>query len=322
MNTPRNQEPSANPFERYSIANNTKLSIYLADRDHEGALVPLEKMNISSNRYIKALSLMFGGCSIINTKGAYLNDNNKIIYENTDIIYSYCIYDDLLKYKDELILLLEETATFTSQECILFTIDDKPYYIYNRDIILNKVEKEEEPQKEEEEEEKKEEEPQKEEEEEEKKEEEPQKEKEIITDLSFKTFYNYDNMIKYINNHLVYSTLNILEHGGDHMKYTEGEQLKINDLIFIFDKYSSYSYDCIYIVTGITKCFIKYKRIIYNSILEYMNNKNYGQSKQVYKYNYNNTHEKEYRKKINNMYLKLSDNFKNADFLYITRFLH
>ena len=315
MNTPRNQEPSADPFERYSIANNTKLSIYLADRDHEGALVPLEKMNISSNRYIKALSLMFGGCSIINTKGAYLNDNNKIIYENTDIIYSYCNYDDLLKYKDELILLLEETASFTNQECILFTIDDKPYYIYNPDITKLDLENE---IFETEEEEKKEEEPQKEEE----KEEEPQKEKEIITDLSFKTFYNYDNMIKYINNHLIYSSYPILEHGGDDMKYIEGNNIELGNLIFIFHKYSSYSYDCIYKVIDITKCFIKYKRVMYHPILDYHNNQDWGQSKQAYKYNYNICESQIFRKKINDMYLKLNDLFKNSDFLYITQYRH
>jgi hypothetical protein len=323
MNTLRNQEPSADPFERYSIQNTTKLTLYLADRDRNGNLYPIEKYKIVFNRFVKFLSQSFGGCTLISSEGGYMNEKEEIIYENTKLLYSYCDYDLLIDKKSELVSLLEEYLIFTDQESALFTINDKPYYIYNPNVINLDLEDEKILQKEQQEEQ--------------------QlvieannfndfknkfkdiidnQEKQIETDLTFKTFYNYNNMISYIDSHLIYSTYPILQHGGDDMKYTEGNNIELGDLIFIFDKYSSYSYDCIYKVIDITKCFIKYKRVIYNPILDYHNTQDWGQSKQAYKYNYNICESQIYRKKINDMYLKLNDLFKNSDFLYITQYRH
>jgi hypothetical protein len=304
MNTPRNQEPSADPFERYSISNDTKLCLYLADRDRNGNLYPIEKYKIVFNRFVKFLSQSFGGCTLLSSEGAYMNEQDKILYENTKLIYSYCDYNVLIEKKSELVSLLEEYLTFTDQESALFCINDKPYYIYNPEIINLDLQDEEILKKEQEEQQ------------------EEHIEKIIHTDLDFKKFYNYNNMIKYIESHLIYSTYPIFTlFNNDMIRYTEGEDLSYGDIIYIHGN-SNYDYDRLFKVVAFTKHFIKYKQIIPHKILEYFCNDNWGSSRMTYKYNYNICQNQTYRRNIHNQYIKLNDNFKNTDFLYITNYLH
>ena len=271
----------------------TKITFFIAKKDKEAKDINKELINIMTKRILKKFSIMAGGANISKSKGAYYSINNKLLmYEDNYIITCYMSMDIYDKNQINIYNMAIDNNNFLNQESTLILINDYPLFITDRKEI--KEEKEE-----------------------------IKYEKEVIEDLNFKTFYNYDNMLKYIDSHLIFSTYPILQHGGDDMKYTEGSNLDIGDIIFIFHKYSSYSYDCIYKITGITNCYIKYKRIIYNPILKYMNNNDYGQSKQVYKYSYNICHVQEYRKKKDGkMYLKLDDKFKNSDFIYITRFLH
>jgi hypothetical protein len=299
----------------------TKVTLFIANKDKEGQDINKELINIMSKRILKKLSLMAGGANISKSKGAYYSVSDKLLmYEDNYIINCYMSLDTYNDNQINIYNMAIDNNNFLNQESTLILINDQPIFITDREEIKEEQQEE--------------------------KEQEliinadnfndfknkfkdiiDNQEKQTETDLSFKKFYNYDNMIKYIETHLIYSTcpifnlINDVYSKEDNVRYVDGKDLEYGDIIYIHGN-SNYDYDRIFKYVSSTKHFIKYIEIIPHKILEYFNNDNWGSSRMTYKYNYNICQNQIYRRNIHNQFIKLNDNFKNTDFLYITNYLH
>ena len=82
------------------------------------------KRHLKDNTISLFVSL-FGGCTVSECTGYYLNDAGSIDYDNISIIYSYSSIKHLAKIQNHAKMLCEELK----QECILLVIDNETYFI-------------------------------------------------------------------------------------------------------------------------------------------------------------------------------------------------
>ena len=94
---------------------NHKVSIY----------VPVTKLGEEYTSIVaRRMASMFGGATIVETKGVWLDSNGVAIYDDINIVYSYCDAMALDAYYlayTELCLYLKKEL---KQDCISLVIDD------------------------------------------------------------------------------------------------------------------------------------------------------------------------------------------------------
>jgi hypothetical protein len=72
----------------------------------------------------RRMASMFGGATVISAKGAWVNDKQEVIYDDINIVYSYCDALALVKcqvaYTELCIYIKKELQ----QDCISLVIDE------------------------------------------------------------------------------------------------------------------------------------------------------------------------------------------------------
>ena len=87
---------------------------------------------IDSSKYVQkielALSGLFGGCTTIETNGSYKGENDMLVSEKINIVYSYT--NDLNNEQIDIIVgLCEMLKKELVQECISLEINNRLYFI-------------------------------------------------------------------------------------------------------------------------------------------------------------------------------------------------
>jgi hypothetical protein len=69
------------------------------------------------------MASMFGGATVISAKGAWVNDKQEVIYDDIDIVYSYCNPLDAVEL-DEVNGLALWVKRELKQDCVSLVIDE------------------------------------------------------------------------------------------------------------------------------------------------------------------------------------------------------
>ena len=99
---------------------NHKVSIY----------VPIVKLGQEHTSIVaRRMASMFGGATIVSAKGIWLNDKQESVYDDIDIVYSYCDAMALDEQKEDYTLACVELRQELKQDCISLVIDETLYLI-------------------------------------------------------------------------------------------------------------------------------------------------------------------------------------------------
>jgi hypothetical protein len=273
-------------YETTATSLTVRYSLYICTKDKENKDVIQSKIDIMRDKIKLFMCNKFGGC-YEHPKGQgtfYNEDNKKFIQEGTYIISVNCSFSDSLKYEHDLIQLQKENCIYLNQHSATIEKNNRMYFITAPPEI------------------------------------EPD-EKEIFYGNQYKDdFKTLQELKNYVNKHIRYSSLPM--HTYSNIEKVEGREIKVGDIIFVYPKYSSYTYDCFKRVVKITKCYICYCSLFAQGKLAYHNMQDFGQSKQMYFYEYNYYNDNNISKcKKKQLIYKLPDYYQHG-FLYLTYFRH
>jgi hypothetical protein len=282
-------EKKPETLEDYETAEtlNIKYSLYVCTKDKENKDVIQSKIDIMRDKIKLFMCNTFGGCyEHPKGRGIWFNeDNQQIIEEGTYIISSYCSMSDSLKYENELIQLQKENCIYLNQHSATIERNKRMYFITAPPEFA-------------------------------------QNEKEIVYGNEYKDDFKTLNDLKdYVSKHIIYSSLPLYD--WKKIQDVEGREIKEGDLIYVYPKYySKYSYDNFKRVVRCTTNYIFYAPVFAQGKLAYNCVQDFGQSKQLYYYEYNFYNDNNLRRiKNNKLISRLPEEYKNG-FLHLTYFRH
>ena len=150
------QKKDALLLSSYDIGFNTRICIYIPSRDREGAPLPVWTHEDTINHYKMLFSSFYGGYTMEaeSVGGWYSEEQKKLIEEDIIKIYSYTA--DFKENEKKLIKEVKRSVEILNQSCITLEINNKMYFIDNKEEERHPIldpEPEPEPEPEEEEEE-------------------------------------------------------------------------------------------------------------------------------------------------------------------------
>jgi len=78
---------------------------------------------------IETLSRMFGGATLIDARGYWIDDSNTMVNDKIKIVYSYCGNEELAENMQELYGYCKTLKSVLKQDCILLVINNEARFI-------------------------------------------------------------------------------------------------------------------------------------------------------------------------------------------------
>jgi hypothetical protein len=104
------------------------VKIYIPSTTHESKPIPEEQHEEYIDNALEIFSKMFGGATAIDGKGAWLNDQNRLVKEDVTIVYSFT---SKLNNKtiDEVVAYAKKIKNELSQSSVSLEVNGKMYFI-------------------------------------------------------------------------------------------------------------------------------------------------------------------------------------------------
>jgi len=107
----------------------SKISIYIPTTKNVNENMKREEIEILVDDTLKLFSNCFGGATNLLSIGTYTDNNNNLVKEKINIVYSYCNTDTLEKNIDTILDYTKKLVSELKQECIALEINNEMYFI-------------------------------------------------------------------------------------------------------------------------------------------------------------------------------------------------
>ena len=242
-----NQTQKKDPLllSSYDIGFNTRICVYIPSRDREGSPLPVWTHEDAINHYKMLFSSLYGGYTMDrgSVGGWYSEEQKKLIEEDIIKIYSYT--SDFEENEKKLMKEIKRSVYILNQSCVTLEINNKMYFIDNKEEerhpVLDPEPEPEEPEEEPEPEE----------------EDEDEEINPIIDNDIYENHAEYtEHKKKICNDKKIYDLSSI---------YNNSE-LKEAETGDIFEEWNGYNRQY-YKVISFTNCYFRYKRLHNNNII-------------------------------------------------------